>query len=891
MTAKRDPTKLTDTERADRSKAAKDHAAWAARLAEYEGSQSVADIVAQLRRRSRIANIRAMWVLGVLVTAVLFGLAAYVVWPVARQYVDGQRAELQRTLEAIDAVDQDLSRDRADIIASMRGSLSSLGDLIASGVPFDRDNIVITYDMGHFDLRDGSVIVYGQNGDLLRIDESEGVVEQVLTGEPRPFIGHVALSNGTYLLYGPEKVFRLNADGKTYERLFLDKGAYFSEHAVLEDGSVLVFGDHTVLVVEKDGELANRLTSPSDFEYAFSLPLGDGNHVLYGWQGVLLVEQNLKTATVIATMPNVYFWQHVQLDDGTFVILGDGGIVRIDERGEVTRSIAFGATDNSYGFAALKDGTTFAYNDQDLFRAGQDDVSFTSIDTGSDAAYEGYVDLDDGTVLFYGNQSAVRIDSSGMIVQELALGPDQRLYNHETTEDGTVLMYGRGSIYRYDPTGQAIEEFFVQGEIGFSNSAVLEDGSILIYGSGRVLRLTKAAEAMEVLFSSAEDRFFRHETLPDGSTLLFGGNSALVVARDGQVDLVTSQDDQNLDRIALLEDGSTLFYGDGTLLSTSEDRTSVKRHDLAVDARLYDHLALEGGDAFVYGEEGAIYYFNAADRTIEHRPSGTFSQLVGHALLQEGGQIFYSNTGAVTKFPGGMARRFEQLLTDINGVSEPDKDQAIRVFLQENLSNYEFAAKDDALNLINTIIAQRTVLATRKVETKVAQDNLPTGAYFLQQQRQSFRQFMQDCRGVTPVTGASDEQAATPAANGVAGDPDEITLACTQAWMKKLEAEAGTWWQTLAQQIPPGILLLFLLATLGALYRYNLRLAGFHASRADLLELMSMGQTNSKNMFVEWDKDNFSRITEALAADKVEFGKGTLPTDQAISMAQAILNR
>ena len=61
--------------------------------------------------------------------------------------------------------------------------------------------------------------------------------------------------------------------------------------------------------------------------------------------------------------------------------------------------------------------------------------------------------------------------------------------------------------------------------------------------------------------------------------------------------------------------------------------------------------------------------------------------------------------------------------------------------------------------------------------------------------------------------------------------------------------------------MPPGILLLFLLATLAGLYRYNMRMAGF--PRAD--EPMSLGYASD-------DYDEVVKLAEPMAADKVEFG-------------------
>jgi len=89
--------------------------------------------------------------------------------------------------------------------------------------------------------------------------------------------------------------------------------------------------------------------------------------------------------------------------------------------------------------------------------------------------------------------------------------------------------------------------------------------------------------------------------------------------------------------------------------------------------------------------------------------------------------------------------------------------------------------------------------------------------------------------------------------------------------------------QTLAQNIPPGILLLFLLATLSSLYRYNIRLAGFHHARADALTLAASDQhVNTQTL---------SALVDSLAADKVEFARTNTPADQATEIAKTVISR
>ena len=134
---------------------------------------------------------------------------------------------------------------------------------------------------------------------------------------------------------------------------------------------------------------------------------------------------------------------------------------------------------------------------------------------------------------------------------------------------------------------------------------------------------------------------------------------------------------------------------------------------------------------------------------------------------------------------------------------------------------------------------------------------------------------METCRGPAAY---SDGASFDP------GKADSITLACTNAWQAEQDRQRQSWWGALAEQVPPGILLLFLLATLSSLYRYNLRLAGFHHSRADVLEIIS-----EKMSFDEIK--SLSDISVSFAADKVEFARANTPADQATEIAKAVLSQ
>ncbi|WP_172330559.1 hypothetical protein [Mangrovicoccus sp. HB161399] len=121
------------------------------------------------------------------------------------------------------------------------------------------------------------------------------------------------------------------------------------------------------------------------------------------------------------------------------------------------------------------------------------------------------------------------------------------------------------------------------------------------------------------------------------------------------------------------------------------------------------------------------------------------------------------------------------------------------------------------------------------------------------------------------------EAAASPEERGRAMALLEIAL--------RREAGGGeSVWQHVADGAPAGILTLFLLSTLSALYRYNTRLAGFYHARADALEL-GHGALSGEAAGLA------ARLAEMLAADGVEFKDVRTPADQAAEIAKELAGR
>ncbi|MEP6019847.1 MAG: hypothetical protein ABJ251_15320 [Paracoccaceae bacterium] len=169
----------------------------------------------------------------------------------------------------------------------------------------------------------------------------------------------------------------------------------------------------------------------------------------------------------------------------------------------------------------------------------------------------------------------------------------------------------------------------------------------------------------------------------------------------------------------------------------------------------------------------------------------------------------------------------------------------------------------DSRRTLSEIQARRAVLDELDTVTNDKLTQLIEAPALLKREevRETFAAFLGVCRG-------ADTSA-------------DVTKACLEGWQAQLDADRQNWWQTLAVQVPPGVLLLFLLATLGALYRYSLRIAGFYHSRADALELIQNGM----------DPDEQAALTALatdLAADKVVFGKDRTPLEQAVEAIKAV---
>ncbi len=301
-----------------------------------------------------------------------------------------------------------------------------------------------------------------------------------------------------------------------------------------------------------------------------------------------------------------------------------------------------------------------------------------------------------------------------------------------------------------------------------------------------------------------------------------------------------------------------LFYGSGsTLLRTGGDGTGGQVLKTPTQAGLYGHVAV-GDDLLFYGSNGTLL---------------RFGDFLARAVTDQHAEV---ERDVVGKFAGdadpadGDLEFFRVMLAGL---------QAHRA----SLENFNRRKVETITAVAATVGGQAIPVAQRRAEAARDLARFYAFPYSLvwDRERDDFAEFLADCRGGHRAASNSAEDADEQAAP----DPysESLTKACLEIWNARQAALAQTWWQSIAAQLPPGILLLFLLATLGGLYRYNLRLAGFHHSRADALELLAEAGA--------YDAETLTQVADALAADKVEFGKGNTPSDQAVEIARSIVAR
>jgi photosystem II stability/assembly factor-like uncharacterized protein len=537
-----------------------------------------------------------------------------------------------------------------------------------------------------------------------------------------------------------------------------------------------------------------------------------------------------------------FFTSHV-LPSGTLIATGPGGtILRSIDSGARWLQVRTGSDLNkpSSSPLALSDGTLITtWQNGAILRSTDDGVSWVQV--RGEKTIEGLsspVALADDTVIATGYRGTIlRSTDKGVTWLEVygVPGRAEGFYPPLVLADGILIATGGfGTILRSHDHGVAWSEVrarFVQVE-GFSTPLVLANGTLVSMGhAGTILRSTDEGSTWREARprSDTGEQFSTPLTLTDDVLIATGYSGTILRSTDhgatwGVVRARSDTGEGFFDPVAL---------ADGTLIATGTLGTIQRSTDQGA-------TWLEMRAATANGE-------------------GLFTPLA----LADGSVIVTGGLGTILRLSGDMSGEFRKRAADLppGGAGDPrlsdlvdGLDPAIR----------EADAVAAEVGALGRITAERVSV---EAQLRLAQDNLAkwtSGEAADEVRRAAFATFMEDCR-----KGAAEPRDAA------------LTTACLDAYAANQAAAERKWWESLAEKVPPGILLLFLLATLSGLYRYNVRLAGFHDGRADALELM----------VAKVDKDLLIVVSDALAADKVEFGSAKTPADHAAEMATALLNR
>lgn len=582
-----------------------------------------------------------------------------------------------------------------------------------------------------------------------------------------------------------------------------------------------------------------RMESGSESYLAGAVEL-EGALLLYGSSGTILRSTDGgETYERIETESEALLMRHVALDAALLLYGSDGAVLRSTDGGETFAIIDTGpATRRLFGHAEL-DGELLLYGLQGvILRSADDGESFAA------------VDLDSG----------------------------EDFFRHVAVEGG-LLLYGRdGTILRYAGGGEAF--IAVEPDIGngFFGHAEVE-GGLLFYGrGGRILRSTDGGETFEDMPTSWQETvpwepwggLWGHARLEDG-LLLYGSFGTVLRYRDGDGSLtaLATGAEGDLEGHAELA-GALLVYGDdGAIVRSTDDGRSFDVVESGAQGWLSGHAESDAA-LFLYGNLGTILRSTDDGETFIDLPWDDDFRLEGH-IAAETGLLFYGEDGTLLRLTQRWSRAVAGLMLE---AGEPG-DRALAAFLDS------LPQRIREWPPVAAIRAELSALQNRRAALDILRQN--TDQRLEEIKRFPYAQWRRD-RVLLEM------ESFMGVCRGAEAGSVELTAACLEAWRAQRD-DGESWWRTLAEQVPPGILILFLLATLGALYRYNLRLAGFHDSRADALELLARGRSAEglRDVLATSPGEAVDFATVFLAADKVEMGAIKARLGQAeVEIAKAL---
>ncbi len=563
----------------------------------------------------------------------------------------------------------------------------------------------------------------------------------------------------------------------------------------------------------------------------------------------------------------------------TLVGIGNGGVIsRSTDGGDTWQARASGVVENLLKLQILPDNKT-------LIAIGSSGAITRSTDGGD----------------------TWQVRESGVTESLLALGV---LHNGQTlvAVGGDRLSFMGGVITLSTDGGNTWQarESGVMGNL--RDLRVLKDGQTLVAvggnlreGQGVITRSTDGGKTWLARESGIITPLEALEVLPDGQTLIAISSFGTIVrsidggdtwqVRESSIGAAGAPAE-----FLVLNDGHTLIApsSPGTITRSTDSGNTWQTQKIGFPAYLYRVRKLRDGQTlfalgFLEAENtGIIARSTDGGNTWQTSKPGLTLELFDLRVLPgEQALIAFGHKGTVVLIDD----RYKQKLATENIDAGYLGDAKMRELIDELPDHVADSFKvPTQINKIDTAapIEERLAQEAQLKRAQAAADQIASGGFSLEQRRDDFASFLKVCREGAASTEKSNFEKVEATDGATTKETSErtnvdVTTACSDAYIALRQAETQNAWQILSQRAPQAILLLFLLATLGGLYRYNVRLAGFYHARADALELVQNDD--------EWTPETLANLGQTLGADKVEFGKSNTPTDQAIEMAKAILSR
>ncbi|MEO9898567.1 MAG: hypothetical protein ABJD13_08270 [Paracoccaceae bacterium] len=549
-----------------------------------------------------------------------------------------------------------------------------------------------------------------------------------------------------------------------------------------------------------------------------------GGLLFYGEDGTLYrtTPDGTQTGTLLETPNDVVLFGHAKIAGGLLFYGEDGTLFRTTPDGTQTGELL--ETPNKHtllGHAKIAGGLLFYGTGGTLFRTTPDGTQTGKLlETPNKHALFGHTEIEGGLLLYGADGTLFRTEPDGTITSPLLDTPnDADIYGHAKIDDGLLFYGAGGTLFRTEPNGAKAGALLDTPDISNILGHTDVDDGLLFYGGG-----------------------LQHFNILLGQSTSF---EELVGTRDYSWDSLDPLKEEiwvlatslnlEVDRLSPLN----RLFPSTVMFRTAPDGTQAGESlETPNDPGIFGHAVIDGGLLF-FGGHGT--FWRGLD-FVHNRFSAQSESALSIYPKSEAAETM-DNLGYVSATLAVMAEFRQELMNE----------QPKFVARTAEFTLVEESLKTQAINLRED---------HDRAFDRLAQFRQFPFSLIWERQANAFQDFMATCRGKQNDADGS------------------ISKACVEGWQAQLNADRQNWWQTLAVQVPPGVLLLFLLATLGALYRYSLRMAGFYHSRADALELVQSGLDT-------YTQTALTALATDLAADKVVFGKDRTPLEQAVDAIKA----